>query len=142
MIFNGCTLFCYMEVPYLFFFFFKISFIHERERQRHRQREKQAPCREPHVGLSPSLQDQPWAKGSAKPLSHPGCPDWTFNCNFLHAMQQLGCETQLCHPLKNSTDFPDVLTVELKDVSFSKPPAASPKSPGLMAPGIMSFTSF
>ena len=23
----------------------------ERERQRHRQREKQAPCREPHVGL-------------------------------------------------------------------------------------------
>ena len=25
----------------------------ERERQRHRQREKQAPCREPHVGLDP-----------------------------------------------------------------------------------------
>ena len=25
----------------------------ERERQRHRQREKQAPCREPNVGLDP-----------------------------------------------------------------------------------------
>ena len=25
----------------------------ERERQRHRQREKQAPCREPYVGLDP-----------------------------------------------------------------------------------------
>ena len=25
----------------------------ERERQRHRQREKQAPCREPEVGLDP-----------------------------------------------------------------------------------------
>ena len=25
----------------------------ENERQRHRQREKQAPCREPHVGLNP-----------------------------------------------------------------------------------------
>ena len=25
----------------------------ERERQRHRQREKQAPCREPDVGLDP-----------------------------------------------------------------------------------------
>ena len=43
------------------FSFFKILrfylFIHERhregERQRHRQREKQAPCREPDVGLDP-----------------------------------------------------------------------------------------
>ena len=36
----------------------------ERERQRHRQREKQAPCREPNVGLNP--QDSritPWAEG-------------------------------------------------------------------------------
>ena len=42
-----------------FFFFFKILFIYswqterERERQRHKQREKQAPCREPDVGLDP-----------------------------------------------------------------------------------------
>ena len=28
----------------------------ERERQRHRQREKQAPCREPDVGLDPRTQ--------------------------------------------------------------------------------------
>ena len=27
----------------------------ERERQRHRQREKQAPCREPGVGLDPRI---------------------------------------------------------------------------------------
>ena len=27
------------------------------ERQRHRQREKQAPCREPDLGLIPGLQD-------------------------------------------------------------------------------------
>ena len=35
-------------------------FIHKRHtrRQRHRQREKQAPCREPDVGLDPGLQDQ------------------------------------------------------------------------------------
>ena len=33
----------------------------ERERQRHRQREKQAPCREPNVGLKPG-----------SPGSHPG----------------------------------------------------------------------
>ena len=33
----------------------------ERERQRHRQREKQAPCREPDVGLDPR-----------SPGSHPG----------------------------------------------------------------------
>ena len=30
----------------------------ERERQRYRQREKQAPCREPNVGLDP------WSPGS------------------------------------------------------------------------------
>ena len=37
-----------------FFFFFKIfEFIYER----HREREKQAPCREPDVGLDPGLQD-------------------------------------------------------------------------------------
>ena len=32
-----------------------------RERQRHRQREKQAPCREPDVGLDSRI--TPWAKG-------------------------------------------------------------------------------
>ena len=41
------------------YFFLKILFIHERERERerlaerHRQREKQAPFREPDVGLNP-----------------------------------------------------------------------------------------
>ena len=33
----------------------------EREGQRHRQREKQAPCREPDMGLDPG-----------SPVSHPG----------------------------------------------------------------------
>ena len=52
--------------PFLFFFFFK-DFIYlfmrdtERQRQRYRQREKQAPCREPDVGLDPG-----------SPGSHPG----------------------------------------------------------------------
>ena len=46
-----------------------------RERSRHRQREKQAPCREPDVGLNPgSLGSRPGLKGSAKLLSHSGCP--------------------------------------------------------------------
>ena len=46
----------------------------ERERQRHRQREKQAPCREPNVGLHLGLQDHDLAEAGAKPLSHRGCP--------------------------------------------------------------------
>ena len=53
----------------------------ERERQRdrdtqtHRQREKQAPCREPDVGLDPgSPGSHPGLKAVAKPLSHRGCP--------------------------------------------------------------------
>ena len=48
----------------------------EREGQRHRQREKQAPCREPNVGLdSGSPGSCPGPKAGAEPLSHPGIPD-------------------------------------------------------------------
>ena len=64
------------------FFFFK-DFIYlfmtdterERQRQRHRQREKQAPCREPNVGLNPGTPgSRPGPKAGAKPLGHPGYP--------------------------------------------------------------------
>ena len=45
-------------------------------RERDRQREKQAPCREPDVGLDPAVSRiTPWAEGGAKRLSHPGCPN-------------------------------------------------------------------
>ena len=63
---------------YIFLFFLKILFIHERqserERQRHRQREKQAPCREPNVGLDPGSPGSLGPKAGAQPLSHPGVP--------------------------------------------------------------------
>ena len=62
----------------LFFFFFKdfiYLFLRGGWRQRHRQRKKQAPCGDPDVGLDPrSPGSGPGAEGSAKPLSHPGCP--------------------------------------------------------------------
>ena len=53
------------------FFFLKL-FIHdrhtERERQRHRQKEKQAPCREPDVGLdSRTPRSGPGLKADAQP---------------------------------------------------------------------------
>ena len=61
-------------------FFFK-DFIYlfmidiERERQRYGQREKQAPCREPDVGLDPrSPGSHLGLKAGTKPLSHPGIP--------------------------------------------------------------------
>ena len=61
--------------------FKKILFIYswerERERQRHMQREKQAPHREPDVGLDPkTLESRPGPKAGTKPLSHPGIPDF------------------------------------------------------------------
>ena len=47
----------------------------EKEMLRHRQREKQAPFREPDVGLDPgSLGSRPGLKAGGKPLSHRGCP--------------------------------------------------------------------
>ena len=53
---GGAKLLSHPGCP-LFFVFFKILFIYSRETQRksqrHRQREKQAPCREPDVGLDP-----------------------------------------------------------------------------------------
>ena len=48
----------------------------ERERQRHRQRKKQAPCKEPDVGLNPGAPGScPGLKAGAKWLSHPGIPE-------------------------------------------------------------------
>ena len=49
------------------------------ERQRHREREKQAPQREPDVGLDPWTQgSRPEPKAVAQPLSHPGIPSAIF----------------------------------------------------------------
>ena len=57
----------------------------ERERQRHRQREKQAPCREPDVGLDPRTPGScPGLKAGAKPLSHPGIPIFFFFKDFIY----------------------------------------------------------
>ena len=46
-----------------------------RERERDRQREKQAPCKEPDVGLDPGTPGSHLGpKAFAKLLSHPGIP--------------------------------------------------------------------
>ena len=46
------------------------------EREAETQREKQAPCREPSVGLDPVTPgSRPESKAGTKPLSHPGVPE-------------------------------------------------------------------
>ena len=53
--------------------------------QRHRQREKQAPCRNPDVGLDPripGLHLEP--KADAQALSHPGVPLIPLSFIFLN----------------------------------------------------------
>ena len=70
----------------------------EREKQRHRQREKQAPCREPHVGLDPKTPGSPpGLKAGTKPLSHPGISrtmflfqTWCLTNNSFHRYR--GCD--------------------------------------------------
>ena len=62
----------------------------ERGRERHRQREKQAPCREPDVGLDPrTVGSRPEPKADAQLLSHPGVPEinilTTLDCKLLEA---------------------------------------------------------
>ena len=53
-----------------------------------RQREKQAPCREPDVGLNPGMPGScPGPKAGAKLLSHPGISPSTglkANTTFIH----------------------------------------------------------
>ena len=52
--------------------------------QRERQREKQAPGREPDVGLHPrSPGSPPGPNAGAKPLSHLGIPSFVFNLEIL-----------------------------------------------------------
>ena len=47
----------------------------QREGQRHRQREKQAPWRDPNVGLDPRTPGScPGPQADAQQLSHPGIP--------------------------------------------------------------------
>ena len=63
----------------MFVYLFKrfYVFIHEthRERQSHRQREKQAPSREPDMGLDPGTPGScPELKADTQPLSYPGIP--------------------------------------------------------------------
>ena len=72
-------------------FFLKIFnlFIHERhgkrERQRHSQREKQAPCKEPDVGLDPGTPgSHPEPKADTQPLSHQVPPDIFLKHNSDH----------------------------------------------------------
>ena len=50
-----------------------------REAETHRQREKQAPHREPDMGLDPGTPgSHPGPKAGVKPLSHPGIPLYNF----------------------------------------------------------------
>ena len=61
---------------FFFFFFFKILCIYswetQGERKRHRQREKQAPCREPDVGLDPGTPgSRPGPKADVQLLTPP-----------------------------------------------------------------------
>ena len=54
------------------------------ERQRYRQREKQAPCKEPNVGLDPeTLGSRHGPKAGTKPLSQPGIPGSSLLFYFL-----------------------------------------------------------
>ena len=51
----------------------------ERGGQRHRQREKQAPCKEPDMGLDPRAPgSRPGPKAGTQPLSHLGVPKDIF----------------------------------------------------------------
>ena len=70
-----------MKARYIFLFFFLRFCLFTREREREREAETQA------EGEAGSMQGarretrslvskiRPWAEGSAKLLSHPGCPD-------------------------------------------------------------------
>ena len=60
------------------------------QRQRHRRRVKQAPCREPDVGLDPMTPGScPGLKAAAQLLSHPGVPTSLFYAHQTPYLQVL-----------------------------------------------------
>ena len=70
---------CFLSFLFFSFFFFLRFYLfipeRHRERQTYRGKEKQAPCREPDVGLgtrTPGSRPEP--KADAQPLSHSGIP--------------------------------------------------------------------
>ena len=69
---------------------FAVEIRNSKRKQRGRQREKQAPCREPEVGLDPG------SPGSQPvPLSHPGVPKpKTFRAFVLVATVNIGQDVQ------------------------------------------------
>ena len=67
-------LFCFVSLKDFIYLFMRDT-QRERERQGHRQKEKQAPCREPDVGLDPGTPgSRPELKADAQPLHHSGIP--------------------------------------------------------------------
>ena len=68
----------------------------ETQAERESEREKQAPCREPDVGLNPgSPGSYLGPKAGAKPLSHPGIPlNRTVNLTFagLEVIAKMSCQ--------------------------------------------------
>ena len=80
------------NIAICFFFFLRFIYLfmrdtkRERERQRHTQREKQAPCREPNVGLDPETpRSCPEPKAGTKPLRHPRIPTDRLSIRILTA---------------------------------------------------------
>ena len=61
------------------------------ERDRDRLREKEAPCREPGMGLDPRTPGScPEPKADAQPLSHPSAPESTISfSNLLYCIGQV-----------------------------------------------------
>ena len=60
------------------------------ERQRHRQREKQAPHREPDVGLDPRTGISSEPKAGAQSLNHPGTPSTHILKKAANSWRHLG----------------------------------------------------
>ena len=110
-------------MPFLSFLkniLFIYSWETQREMQRHRQREKQAPCREPDVGLDPRTPgSRPESKEDAQSLSHAGAPtSFCFNLKssvkvkvmvpdlFLNVSNcNRGCWFESSHPSMFTTQY-------------------------------------
>ena len=61
------------------------------ERDRDRPREKQAPCREPDMGLDPGTPgSHPGPKADTQPLSHPGVPGTVISEDGLQQTSEWG----------------------------------------------------
>ena len=99
-----------------------------RDTHRERQREKQAPCREPDVGLEPETPGScPGLKADAQSLSQPGVPTQGLISPWIHMKSEKQSNTNICFPSSTYAGFCNITLTQAQYYSHASAVRAGKK---------------